>query len=250
MLSKIYSQHHPFSNIDDFIVAFAKLSQIKTMYNLDEELSLHPKKAEVLCGSFSHPSCTSLSSCSTETTFLTTRLICSPSTPVSLINNSAIHWEQITIHFVTCFRQNVNTELFIQTEDSQDATYVQVCMHSRSVLNWLGNSFEYNLLVNCNTHLCCTAPDWEEKSFYTSLLTTDSLPNPVIIQLQHLCPPQLWHYLYLHFLHFYPLCHCPLPWIIPDLSNLSTTLMFTLFPLFLLWWTYKPCLHFSHITPL
>ena len=89
--------------------------------------------------------------------------------------------------------------------------------------------------------------------FLTSHLIADSLPNPIIIQLQCLCPLPLWHYLHLHFLYFYvltPLHHCPLPWIIPDLSDLSATLMFILFSLFLLWQTYKPCLHFLHITPL
>ena len=63
-LPEIHSQRHPFSNIDNFVVASAKLSQIKIVYNLNEELSLRPKKAEVLRGSFSHPSCTLLSSCS------------------------------------------------------------------------------------------------------------------------------------------------------------------------------------------
>jgi hypothetical protein len=94
LLPKIHSQRHPFSNIDNSVVASAKLSQIKIMYNLDEELSLHLKEAEALCDSFSHPSCTSLSSCFTQTSFLTAiRLldpgICFPSTPASLVNNSA-----------------------------------------------------------------------------------------------------------------------------------------------------------------
>jgi hypothetical protein len=70
LLPEIRSRRHPFSNIDNFVVASAKLSQIKTMYNLDEELSLRPRKAEVLRSSFSHPSCTSLLSCSTQTPFL------------------------------------------------------------------------------------------------------------------------------------------------------------------------------------
>ena len=80
-------------------------------------------------------------------------------------------------------------------------------------------------------------PTSDSTPFLTSHLTTDSLPNPIIIQLRHLHPPLLWHYLHLHFPYFYiltPLCHCPLPWIIPNLSDLSTTPMFTLFPLFLL----------------
>lgn len=70
LLPEIRSRRHPFSNIDNFVVASAKLSHIKIMYNLDEELSLRPKKAEVLRGSFSHPSCTS--SHSTQIPFLTT----------------------------------------------------------------------------------------------------------------------------------------------------------------------------------
>jgi hypothetical protein len=65
LLPQIHSRRHPFSNIDNFVIASAKLSQIKIMYNLDEELSLRPKKAEVIRGSFSHPSCTSMSSFST-----------------------------------------------------------------------------------------------------------------------------------------------------------------------------------------
>ena len=69
LLPEIRSRRHPFSNIDNFVVASAKLSQIKIMYNLDEELSLRPKKAEVLRGSFSHPSCTSMSY-STRISFL------------------------------------------------------------------------------------------------------------------------------------------------------------------------------------
>src|ERR1700675_1431827 len=47
LLPQIHSRRHPFSNIDNFVVASAKLSQIKIMYNLNEELSLRPKKAEV-----------------------------------------------------------------------------------------------------------------------------------------------------------------------------------------------------------
>jgi hypothetical protein len=59
LLPEIRSRRHPFSNLDNFIVASANLSQLKIMYNLDEELSLRPKKAKVLRGSFSHPSCMS-----------------------------------------------------------------------------------------------------------------------------------------------------------------------------------------------
>jgi hypothetical protein len=65
LLPEIRSRRHPFTNIDNFVVASAKLSQIKIVYNLDEELSLLPKKAEVLRGSFSHPSCMSMVSSST-----------------------------------------------------------------------------------------------------------------------------------------------------------------------------------------
>jgi len=58
LLPEIRSRRHPFANIDSFIVESAKLSQIKIIYNLDDKLSLRPKKADMLCGSFSHPSCT------------------------------------------------------------------------------------------------------------------------------------------------------------------------------------------------
>ena len=162
LLPEIRSRRHPFSNIDNFVVASAKLSQIKIMYNLDEELSLHPRKAEVLRGSFSHPSCTSLSSCSTQTTFLTTiplldprYVLLPPQRPSSTIPQSVDN--KIAIHFATRFSQNINTvrrylkrenitqwarvqrlaggdvmhasELFTQAEDRRDATYVRVCMH-------------------------------------------------------------------------------------------------------------------------
>ena len=85
LLPEIHSRHHSFSNIDNFVVASAKLSQIKIVYNLDEELSLCPRKAEVLHGSFSHPSCMSMSFCSTQTPFsylhqIPRCQICSPST--------------------------------------------------------------------------------------------------------------------------------------------------------------------------
>ena len=120
------------------------------------------KKAEVLHGSFSHPSCTLLLFCSTETTFLTTiglldpRYVLLPPQCPSLTIPQSIE-NKIAIHFMTHFSQNVNTvhwylkwenitqwarvqqlaggdlmhalELFIQTGDSQDAIYVWVCMH-------------------------------------------------------------------------------------------------------------------------
>ena len=113
LLPEIRSQRHPFSNIDNFVVASAKLSQIKIMYNLDEELSLRPRKAEVLHGSFSHPSCTLLSSCSTQTTFLTTiplldprYVLLPPQCPSSTIPQSVDN--KIAIHFATRFSQNIN----------------------------------------------------------------------------------------------------------------------------------------------
>ena len=91
LLPHICSRRHPFSNIDNFVVASAKLSQIKIMYNLNEELSLCPKKAEALHGSFSHPSCTLLLSCSTQTPFFTAirlldpRYVLLPPVRVSLV---------------------------------------------------------------------------------------------------------------------------------------------------------------------
>jgi hypothetical protein len=108
LLPKICSRCHPFSNIDNSVVASAKLSQIKIMYNLDEELSLCPKKAEALCDSFSHPSCTSLSSCFTQTPFFTAiglldprYVLLSPQCPSSTIPQPVEN--KIAIHFVTCF---------------------------------------------------------------------------------------------------------------------------------------------------
>ena len=132
------------------------------MYNLNEELSLHPKKAEALCGSFSHPSCTSSLSCSIQTSFLTAigmldprYILLPPQHPSSTILQPVE--DKIAIHFATHFSQNMNTvhwylkqenitqwvqvqqlaggdlmyasKLFIQAEDHQDATYVQVCIH-------------------------------------------------------------------------------------------------------------------------
>jgi hypothetical protein len=160
LLPEIRSRRHPFSNIDNFIVASAKLSQIKIMYNLDEELSLRPKKAEVLRGSFAHPSC--MSSRSTQTPFLTDikfldprYILLPPQRPSSTIPQPVEN--KIAIHFATRFSQNMNTvrrylkkenitqwarvqrlaggdlmyasELFTQTEDRRDATYVRVCVN-------------------------------------------------------------------------------------------------------------------------
>ena len=132
------------------------------MYDLDEELSLHPKKAEALCGSSSHPSCMLLLSCSTQTPFFTAiglldpRYVLLPAQHPLLTIPQPVE-NKIAIHFVTRFSQNMNTvpwylkqqnitqlaqvqqlagddlmyasELFIQAEDHQDATYVQVCIH-------------------------------------------------------------------------------------------------------------------------
>ena len=163
LLPQIRSRRHPFSNIDNFVVASAKLSQIKIVYNLDEELSLRPKKSEALPGSFSHPSCALFSSCSTQTPFLTAiglldprYVLLPPQCPSSTIPQPVEN--KIAIHFATRFSQNVNTvrrylkqenitqwarvqrlaggdlmyasELFIQAEDRRDATYVRVCIHT------------------------------------------------------------------------------------------------------------------------
>jgi hypothetical protein len=160
LLPHIHSWHHLFSNIDKFVIASAKLSQIKIMYSLDEELSLHPKNAEALCGSFSHPSYMSLLSCSTQTPFLTAiglldprYVVFPPQCPLWTILQPIEN--KIAIHFATHFSQNVNTvhwylkqenitqwgrvqqlagenfmyasELFIQAEDHQNAMYVWVC---------------------------------------------------------------------------------------------------------------------------
>ena len=166
LLPEIHSRCHPFSNIDNFVDAFARLSQIKIVYNLDEELSLHPKKAEGLRGSFSHPSCMcmSTSSCSTQSHFLTAigfldprYVLLPPQHPWLTIPQPVEN--KIAIHFATCFSQNVNTDrqylkqenitqwarvqqlaggdlmyaselpVFNQAEDHRDATYVRVCMH-------------------------------------------------------------------------------------------------------------------------
>lgn len=53
----IRSRRYPFANIDNYVVAAAQLSQIKIRYNLDEQLSLKPTKADQVRGSFSHPAC-------------------------------------------------------------------------------------------------------------------------------------------------------------------------------------------------
>jgi hypothetical protein len=109
LLPEIRSRRHPFSNIDNFVVASAKLSQIKIVYNLDEELSLRPKKAEVLRGSFSHPSCTSTSCHSNSFSYRHPILrpqICSPSTPASLVDNSASCREQNCNSFCDSFQSN------------------------------------------------------------------------------------------------------------------------------------------------
>jgi hypothetical protein len=174
LLPHIRSRRHPFSNIDNFVVASAKLSQIKIMYNLDEELSLRPKNAEALRGSFSHPSCTSLSSCSTQTPFLTAiglldprYVLLPPQRPSSTILQPVEN--KIAIHFATRFSQNVNTvrrylkrenitqwarvqrlaggdlmyasELFFQAEDRRDATYVRVCIHLEASIFKLTRKF-------------------------------------------------------------------------------------------------------------
>ena len=160
LLPEIRSRRHPFSNIDNFVVSSAKLSQIKIVYNLDEELSLRPKKAEVLRNSVSHLSCTS--SHSNQTPFLTPIVfldprfvLLPPQRPSSTIPKPVEN--KIAIHFATRFRQNLNTvrrylkrenitqwarvqrlaggdvmyasELFIEAEDRRDATYVRVCLH-------------------------------------------------------------------------------------------------------------------------
>jgi hypothetical protein len=113
LLPEIHSRRHPFSNIDNFVVASAKLSQIKIVYNLDEELSLLSKKAEVLRGSFSHPSCT-LMSCSTQILLLTAirfldprYVLLPPQCPSSTIPQSVEN--KIAIYFATRFSQTVNT---------------------------------------------------------------------------------------------------------------------------------------------
>ena len=113
LLPHICSWRHLFSNTDNFVVASAKLSQIKIMYNLDEELSLHPEKAEALHGSFSHPSCMLLS-CSIQTSFLTAirlldprYVLLPPQHPSSTISQPIEN--KIAVHFATHFSQNVNT---------------------------------------------------------------------------------------------------------------------------------------------
>jgi hypothetical protein len=114
LLPHIHSQRHPFSNIDNFVVASAKSSQIKIMYNLDEKLSLYPKNLEALHGSFSHPSCMLLLSCSTQTPFLTAirlldprYILLPPQHPSSTILQPIEN--KIAVHFATHFSQNVNT---------------------------------------------------------------------------------------------------------------------------------------------
>lgn len=59
LLPAIRSRRHPFSNIDNYIVASAQLSQIKIRFGLEEELALKPKQTDLIRGSVSHPSCMS-----------------------------------------------------------------------------------------------------------------------------------------------------------------------------------------------
>jgi hypothetical protein len=114
LLPKICSRRHSFSNINNSVVASAKLSQIKIVYNLDEELSLCPKKAEALCDSFSHPSSMLLLSCFTQNPVLTTiglldpRYVLLPSQRPSLTILQPVE-NKIAIHFATRFIQNINT---------------------------------------------------------------------------------------------------------------------------------------------
>lgn len=54
----IKSRRFPYASISAHVVAMAQLAQIKLRYNLEEELSLAPKKMEEGKGQFSHPDCT------------------------------------------------------------------------------------------------------------------------------------------------------------------------------------------------
>jgi hypothetical protein len=109
LLPEIRSQRHPFSNIDNFIVASAQLSQIKIVYNLDEELSLHPKKAEGATWFFLPSVIYVFSLFSNSFSYCLGILrpqICFPFTPPSLIINSPIHREQNCNSFCNSFQSN------------------------------------------------------------------------------------------------------------------------------------------------
>ena len=118
--------------------------------------------ANLIRGSFSHPSCSSSRSTQTPASFLTVigfsdpRYVLIPPQRPSLTISQPVE-NKIAIHFATRFSQNVNTvcrylkrenitqwarvqrvagedlmyasELFIQAEDRRDATYVRVCIN-------------------------------------------------------------------------------------------------------------------------
>ena len=87
---------------------------------------------------------------------------------------------------------------------------------TKAMLSLLGSTL---MSGHTQFHLQLPIPPTSDLTpFLTSLLTTDSLPNSVIIQLQCLCPLQLWHYLLFtlpFFLHSYSPSTLP-----PSVDNL------------------------------
>ena len=57
----IRSKRYPFANIDNYLISFAHLSQIKIIFGLERELSLRPDKSEFPKGYFQHCECMFLS---------------------------------------------------------------------------------------------------------------------------------------------------------------------------------------------
>jgi hypothetical protein len=57
LLPAIKSQQHPFANINNYVGASVQLLQIKIKHDLQEELSLKPRKTGYVFGQFTHPNC-------------------------------------------------------------------------------------------------------------------------------------------------------------------------------------------------
>ena len=57
--SSLRSRRDPWSNLNERVVAIARLDQIKLKYGLDDELSLRRTRTAMPSGHFRHPRCMS-----------------------------------------------------------------------------------------------------------------------------------------------------------------------------------------------
>ncbi|KAJ8094166.1 hypothetical protein PM082_023375 [Marasmius tenuissimus] len=166
----IRSKRYPFANINNYLISFAHLSELKVTYGLEKELSLKEVKSGVVKGQFQHseyPSCVLLPPHKLSSTIpndihnkIMVHLATHLSSDTRNVTKTMI-WRSYDKSAVTRWYKAHQLEGGDDMIASSLATYSEDCRDATFI--W------YDMLVDRNTRNRCAAPDLISERFYGQL---------------------------------------------------------------------------------